>query len=288
MIIVLGATGNIGREVASQLIDGGHKAVFLSRQPHKYQHLSGVQHLRIADLDNPASLERVMTGASKLLLVSPNSAAMQSQQINAIQAACNVGIQHIVKISGTPKSVSRDSLSAVGRAHWHIEQTLKAKAPQYSILQCNFFMQNLLGLQADMVRKSGKITLPFSPTTVFRFVDTTDIAASAVRLLTTEQPHSNTYKLSGAASSFQQLADELSLLLTQQIKYKQVPLWLTKLVMRVKGMAKKHIQHQLEMIRLYRQGISDDPSDDVALLTGRAPVALTTFLRQNLNHFKSE
>lgn len=286
MIIVLGATGNIGRKVANLLMDGGHEAVFLSRNPQKAPQEFAVQQLRAANLDNPASLVLAMTGGTKLLLVSPNSAAMQQQQINAIRAAIKAGIRHIVKISGTPKSVGEHSLSAVGRAHWHIEQELKNQPISYSILQCNFFMQNLLGLQADMVRKSAKITLPFSASTVFRFIDSRDIAACAVRLLTGDQVQSKTYKMCGGPSSFQELTNELSILSGQPISYKQVPLWLTKIVMFLKGMPAAHIQHQMEMARLYQQGISDDPSDDVALLTGKKAVSLPDFLKEHLHHFK--
>ncbi|MEH8015762.1 NmrA family NAD(P)-binding protein [Rheinheimera muenzenbergensis] len=288
MLIVLGATGNIGREVAKLMIDNAEQAVFLSRQPQKLQPQLNGHLVRAADLDEPASLERAMAGGTKLLLVSPNSAAMQRQQSNAIQAALNSGIQHIVKISGTPKSVRQDSVSAVGRAHWHIEQQLKAQAPAYSILQCNFFMQNLLGLQAGMVRKSGKITLPFAADTVFRFINTADIAACAVRLLTDDKVQSQTYNLSGQASSFQQLADELSRLLASRVNYKQIPLWLTQLVMRFKGMPKTQVQHQLEMTRLYQQGISDDASDAVQLLTGRPAISLPQFLEQHLAEFKQQ
>ncbi|MCL1089114.1 NmrA family NAD(P)-binding protein [Shewanella profunda] len=288
MIIVLGATGNIGREVSDLLVKGEQEAVFLSRDLQKAPAQFTGHSMRVADLDDPTSLERAMVGGSKLLLVSPNSEAMQQQQINAIRAASKVGIQHIVKISGTPKSVSEHSPSAVGRAHWHIEQELKAHAKTYSILQCNFFMQNLLGLQADMVRKSAKIMLPFSPSTAFRFIDTRDIAACAVHLLTDDKVESKTYKMCGSPSSFQKLADELSNLMGQQIRYKYVPMWLTKIVMLIKGMPKAHIQHQMEMAGLYRQGISDDPSDDVSLLTGRKVVLLPEFLKQHIHHFTSK
>lgn len=287
MIIVLGATGNIGREVANLLIKSEQEVVFLSRDPQKAQIQLAGQSLRRANLDDPSSLELAMAGGTQLLLVSPNSEAMQQQQINAIRAANKVGIEHIVKISGTPKSISQNSKSAVGRAHWYIEQELKTQTPKYSILQCNFFMQNLLGLQAEMVRKSGKITLPFSPSTVFRFIDCRDIAACAVRLLTDDKVSSQTYKMCGSPSSFQELASELSLWLGEPVGYKKVPLWLTRVVMLLKGMPRAHIQHQLEMARLYRQGISDDPSDDVSLLTGREAISLPEFIRHYLDRFKA-
>ncbi len=287
MIIVLGATGNIGREVVKHLAQHKQHAILLSRHPQRsVPAFAGHQH-RMANLDDLSSLTRAMHGGSRLLLVSPNSEAMQQQQINAIHAAHAAGIRHIVKISGTPKSVRQDSPSAVGRAHWNIEQVLKATMPVYSILQCNFFMQNLLGLQADMVKKSAKITLPFAADTVFRFIDVRDIAAAAVKLLIEEPAESRTYNISGAASSFAAMSKELGVLLGRNISYKQVPLWLTKIVMKFRGLPGAHIRHQMEMARLYQQGISDDPSADVLSLTGQEPVVLRDFLLQHLHHFQT-
>ncbi|MEU7897151.1 NAD(P)H-binding protein [Nonomuraea sp. NPDC049152] len=66
MIVVTGATGNVGRELVGALAAAGEKVTAVSRQPARQP--EGVEH-RQADLSEPAGLRGAFDGADALFLL---------------------------------------------------------------------------------------------------------------------------------------------------------------------------------------------------------------------------
>lgn len=104
MIVVTGATGQLGRAVVEQLLERLPAAeIGVSvRQPEKSSALSerGVR-VRQGNYDDPASLRHAFEGASQVLIVSSNSAGDSAvhQHQTAINAARDVGVQRILYTS---------------------------------------------------------------------------------------------------------------------------------------------------------------------------------------------
>ena len=108
MIVVLGATGNIGRPVVAELTARGADFKAVSRNATAAKETLGDVAIVEADLAQPETLAAVMAGATKLFLHSGLSPNLNAEQIAAIDAAKAAGVSHIVKISGNENGMRPD------------------------------------------------------------------------------------------------------------------------------------------------------------------------------------
>ncbi|MEH6345754.1 MAG: NmrA family NAD(P)-binding protein [Bermanella sp.] len=286
MIIVLGATGTIGQLLIKQLEQNNQKHVVIARSVERATKIFPPNIIRYGDLDKPQSLTEAFKGGTSLFLLSGHGEGMEAQQHSAIDAATRAGIKRIVKISGCEASIGLHAKSETGREHYRIEQHLKKASDDYVILRCNFFMQNLLDQAASMVKSKNKIMMPFSKDTIFSFIDAQDIAACAAQALIEKKYSGKTFYLTGQPSSFLDLSKTLSQHLPKPVTYKKVPLWLVKIIMRLKGNSARHIRHQLEMARLFMLGAGTKSTNSVNEILGQPPVALNNFIKRSINHFQ--
>ena len=286
MIIVLGATGTIGQLLVKQLEQIKQEYVVIARSVERAAKIFPNQLVRYGDLDKPQSLTEAFKGGSSLFLLSGHGEGMEAQQHSAIDAATSAGIKRIVKISGCEASIGLHAKSETGREHYRVEQHLKQASDQHVILRCNFFMQNLLDQAASMVKSKNKIMMPFSKDTIFSFIDAQDIAACAAQALIKEKYSGKTFYLTGQPSSFLELSKNLSQHLPKQVTYKKVPLWIVKIIMRLKGNSARHVRHQLEMAKLFMLGAGTKSTSNVNDILGQPPITLNNFIKRSINHFQ--
>jgi len=286
MIIVLGATGTIGQLLVKQLEQNNQEYMVIARSVERAAKIFPAHLVRYGDLDKPQSLVEALKGGSSLFLLSGHGEGMEAQQHSAIDAATAAGIKRIVKISGCEASIGMHAKSETGREHYRVEQHLKQSTNDHVILRCNFFMQNLLDQAATMVKSKNKIMMPFSKDTIFSFIDAQDIAACAAQALVEEKYSGKTFYLTGHPSSFLELSKNLSQHLPKPVTYKKVPLWLVKIIMRLKGNSARHVRHQLEMAKLFMLGAGTKSTSSVNEILGQPPVTLNNFIKRSINHFQ--
>jgi saccharopine dehydrogenase-like NADP-dependent oxidoreductase len=96
MILVTGGTGLIGGEVLRLLSQDGVAARALTRNPQKAKNLPGITWVA-GDMAKPETLPAAFQGAETLFLVSSIAEDTVALQHNAIEAARDAGVKHIVK-----------------------------------------------------------------------------------------------------------------------------------------------------------------------------------------------
>lgn len=135
-IIVSGASGQFGHAAASQLLDAGKEIIALSRSTDKIADLAerGAD-VRAADFDSPEGLTEAMAGGEKMLLISTTMVGERPRQHgNAIAAAVEAGVRHIVYTSvsdgGNP-----DHPAVEQHDHYATEQLLKECPAAWTILR---------------------------------------------------------------------------------------------------------------------------------------------------------
>src|SRR4051812_9246190 len=101
MIMVSGASGNLGRRTVQHLVQriDASRVLALSRTPDAIGDL-GVRS-RHADFDEPNSLVRALDGAERLLIVSIGTDDRLPKHARAIDAAAKAGVGHVVFTSLT-------------------------------------------------------------------------------------------------------------------------------------------------------------------------------------------
>jgi NAD(P)H dehydrogenase (quinone) len=145
MIVVTGATGQLGRLVIKALLktQSASEIVAAVRSPEKAADLAalGVQ-VRRADYNEPATLETAFKGADKLLLISSSEMGRRGVQHRAaIDAAKRNGVQLIAYTS-----VLRADTSPLGLAdeHRETEEALRVSGVPFVLLRNGWYTENYL------------------------------------------------------------------------------------------------------------------------------------------------
>lgn len=215
MIVVFGATGNVGRHVTAQLAAAGVATRATSRDPHvAARRLPAGVEIVAADLADPETLDRALAGAERAFLVTGGAATRLEHVF--LTAARRAGVRHVVRLSGS-FLVGPDAEVEFDQWHHRAEQELERSGMAFTHLRPSYFMQNLLVQGA-----SGVLALPFADARV-NLVDTRDIAAVAVAALTGEGHEGRTYSITGPeALTFAEVAEKLTAASGRHFTYVQV------------------------------------------------------------------
>ena len=192
-ILVIGATGNVGRPTVAGLLAKGESVRALSRSEENLASLpDGVEGV-IGDLETGNGLEAACTGVDRLFLITSNGETESARGLNAVQAATAAGIKHIVFLSvGNP---SKEPAIPHYLAKLPIEEAIRNSGADYTFLRCNFFMQTDLSV-IPVIKEHGIYAMPIGSIGNNR-VDTRDIADCAVRALTEDGHAGADYYLHG-------------------------------------------------------------------------------------------
>lgn len=191
MIVVTGATGNIGRPLTKALAEAGEQVTAVSR--HTAAVPDGVRHM-VADLAEPAGLKPALTGAKALfLLLSGDLHAAGASPADIIGEAKAAGVRRVVLLSTLgvvtrPFGTTRIAMRA-------LEDTLRESGLEWAILRPGGFASNALWW-AESVRTQGVVAAPFGDVGV-PVVDPADIAAVAAACLLEDRHTGGAYELTG-------------------------------------------------------------------------------------------
>ncbi|MFC7818397.1 SDR family oxidoreductase [Streptomyces sp. NPDC057367] len=189
MIVVTGATGNIGRPLTRAL--AGEQVTAVSRHPAAVP--DGVRH-QVADLAEPAGLRPALAGAKSLfLLLSGDLHAVGAHPADIVAEAAGSGVRRIVLLS-TLGVVTRP-FGATRIAMRELEDTVRESGLEWAVLRPGGFASNALWW-AESVRARRVVAAPFGDTGV-PVIDPDDIAAVAAACLLEDRYTGGEYELTG-------------------------------------------------------------------------------------------
>ena len=281
MILVLGATGTTGGEVARQLIAKGQKPRLLVRSPEKAREFEGKAEIVRGDMDSKDSLVSALRGIEKLYLVSAGTNGIDLE-INAIDAAKKAGVRHVVKLS-----VIGADAPALTFSKWHArsEKHLIGSGLAWTMVRPANFMSNAL-MWAPTIKTQQAF---YQPTGEGRWaaIDPVDIGAVAVTALTTSGHEGKGYTLTGPESlSGAGYAAKLSSVLGKPVKFVDVPPDAAKDGMLKSGIPPAYVDALLDLFAAMKAGKADAVTDMVERVTGRKPGTFESWARRNAAAFK--
>ena len=282
MILVIGATGAIGGEVVRLLSRAGTPARALIRNPNQQQALSGISWVT-GDLGKPATLPSHFAGCTTLFLLSGNGENAGDLQHNALVAARQAGIAHVVKLSAFGASSRSNSL--IGRLHYQIEKELEASGMSWTMLRPHHFSQNLLS-QAGNIIKDG-VVYSSSGDGKIPFVDTRDIAAVAAVTLTQPGHAGKKYVVTGGEKiSYREATAILGRAIGKPLRFIDEPPDEARARLIRAGQAPALVDSLLAIAAYQRAGGPTETITTVVQdLTGKPPRTFTEFARDYADAF---
>jgi uncharacterized protein YbjT (DUF2867 family) len=277
MILVTGATGNVGSAAVRVLAAGHHPVRALVRDPSRVPHRN--VEIVTGDFDRPDTLDPAMRGIDTVLLVSP---AVPAQEIAVIDSAVRQGVSHIVKVTS---KASADSPVDRRRGQAQIEAHLETTGLAYTLLRSNAYMQNLLAL-APMIRQTGGFVMSAGDGQV-GMIDARDVAAVAAAVAAAPKEHAGqTYWLTGPSLiSYADVARELSAALGHEIGYRRISPAEHRAAMIAAGVPEAVATSNAQAFGLIAEGDAAWLSDDVKSITGTPPRPLRSFITDHVTAF---
>jgi len=223
MIIVTGASGQLGRLVVAALLKTlpASEIAVAVRSPEKVADLAalGVQ-VRQADYDQPHSLDSAFKGAEKLLLISSSDVGRRLPQHRAVvDAAKRAGVGLLAYTSILHADTSPLPLRA---EHIETEQLIRASGLPYVFLRNGWYTENYLA-GVDAALQLGAV---FGSAGNGRISSAarSDYAEAAAVVLTQDIQGSRIYELAGDDSyTLAEFAAEIATQSGKAVVYQDLP-----------------------------------------------------------------
>lgn len=287
MILVTGATGQIGRLVVEQLLnmDVPVRAFVRNEDAFKDLHHASLE-VAVGTFEDEKSLEKAVEGVDRLFLVARDNPNQVIQHENVIKVAERNGVKHIVKLSALGASIG--SPIALMRWHAETEEQLRNSKMDWTFLRPQLYMQNLLRF-GDSVVSMGSFSAPMG-SSEFALVDIRDIAEAAAKVLSDEGGHaSKIYTLTGpTAVSYKEIAKHLSTILGQSIHYNAVTQKQFYETLLEKGTPSWRAYDLAYIAEAYPEDKNKLITNDINTLLNRSARSIQTFLTDHQENFRGE
>lgn len=272
-ILVTGATGTVGREVARLLVERGLPVRAALRDPSRAGDAlpAGVDRAAF-DFEQPETYGPALRDVEALFLMRPPAIADTRRLVDPfIAAARDAGVGRVAFLS----VLGAERLPFV--PHRRIERSLAASGLAHTFLRPGFFMQNLSGVHRADIR-CGHIVVPAGRGRT-SFVDARDIAAVAVLALAGPGHEGRAYALTGAdALDYYQAAGVFAEVLGHPVTYSNPSIPQFYAQMRRESLAPPLVLTMVGIYTTARLGLAAAVTGDVARLLRRPPIALRQFV----------
>ena len=280
MILVTGASGNVGREVLKQLSQGGYPVRAAYQTSQKAAEAPTGVETTIVDLNRPDTLRAALNGIDSVFLVGPVASNLVELESKATEEIKRAGVPHLVKLSAMGTRAA-----TFPRQHAESEDHIKVSGVPWTFLRPNGFMQNMVIYSATTVKGQNAFYGSAGDGKVSQ-VDLRDIGAVAVRVLTEDGHIGKTYTLTGpAALSNSEIAAILSSVLGREIQYVNLLPNQMKQALLGAGMPEWNANGIIDLEALYRGGGASTVSSDIEHVLGRRPIAYEQFARDYASMF---
>ncbi|MFE9572756.1 SDR family oxidoreductase [Streptomyces sp. NPDC006692] len=279
MIVVTGATGNVGRPLTQALADAGEQVTAVSRRAVEMP--DGVRHVA-ADLADPAGLAPALDGAKALfLLLSGELHAPDARPTDIIDLAAASGVRRIVLLSSQGVSTRPTGPSRV--AMRAVEDALRGTGLDWAVVRPGGFASNAFAW-AESVRTRQTVAAPFGDVGV-PVVDPADIAEVAAACLLDDRHTGGVFELTGPeVITPRQQAETIAAALGTPVRFHELT----------------REEAKAAMTRIVPAELADDTLDiigdptpaelrispDVKRVLGRSPRPFNSWLTRNIAAFR--
>jgi len=284
MILITGATGKTGGEVARQLAVADIPFRALIRNPDKAEELNTLgAELVFGDIADKVFLSRALSGIDKAFLVMPNDEQQLILEKQFTDVAVTAGVQHLVYLSSL-ESVP-ESKNPITQNHVAAENHIRESGLTWTIMRPTFFMQNF-ETYAPRIKEAGQIVMPVGNGTVSA-TDLRDVG-EVIRETLTKTGHENkSYDLTGPELlTFAEIAERFSKILGTPVEFIDQPMEEFAELLRKIGLSEWRVDAVCKELEAIGAGVVDHTTDTIEELLGRPPFSLEQYITDHLSLFR--
>ena len=199
-ILVVGATGRVGREVVAQLRHATWRVRALSRRPAATE-LSGDIEIAVGDLTRPESLDPALAGVRTVFLVWTAPFTTAPDVVARLAASAD----RIVVLSApyqTPHPFFQQP-NPLATLHEELDRLVINSGLETTIIRPGMFAANAIDWWAPQIRAGNVVRWPYGAVETAP-IDERDIAAVAVRALVEDGHAGRDYVVTGPESLSQE------------------------------------------------------------------------------------
>ncbi|ANL47296.1 NAD-dependent nucleoside-diphosphate-sugar epimerase protein [Rhizobium phaseoli] len=265
-ILVIGATGTVGRHVVDGLLAKGEAVKAASRAGKPVANAEGV----VFDYAKPETFGPAFDGVDRAyVLLASGYADSKGMLLPVIEAAAARKVKVVLQ-----SAFGVDADDAI--PYRQVEIALEKSGTPYVILRPNWFSDNFHTFWKPGI-DHGQIALPAAEGKS-SFIDARDVAASGVAALTSSSFDGKAFNLTGPeALSYTQAAAILSEAIGKPVSYNAVSDEAFIDMLTGAGVSADYASFLASIFYPVRQGWTAVVTGDVETLTGRAPRSLQTY-----------
>jgi NAD(P)H dehydrogenase (quinone) len=285
MILVTGATGQLGTAVVENLLEktSANQIAAFVRDESKASALKekGVD-IRVGNYDDTASLDKAMYGIEKVLLIAGTDEENGlGQHQNVVDAAKKAGVQCIAYTSRTLKDRNTIANQLMVR-HFQTEDYIKASGLNYVLFRNVLYMDTIGLFVGERVFETG-INLPTDRGRV-PFALRSEMGEAIANALLESDRSNRIYKLTASESySFEDVAATLSDLSGKEVDYTPAEKSAFETQMKDRGTPETVVQKIVGFLTDIKNGQEEEVSPDMENLLGRKPASLKEGLKVLFN-----
>jgi uncharacterized protein YbjT (DUF2867 family) len=275
-ILVLGATGNVGRPLVDALVAKGEAVKAASRGGAPVDGAEGVRF----DYADPSTIPAALEGVDRVFVMLAagytNPVGLLSPVVDAAAAK---GAKVVLM---TAFGVDADDAIPYRQVELKL---IKSHAP-YVIVRPNWFADNFHTFWKAGVA-AGRFTLPAGDGAT-SFIDARDVVASIAAALTTDRFNGQAFALTGPeALTYAQAAAILSEVIGRPVAYEAIDDATFIAMLTSFGVPEAYAKFLAMIFHPVREGWNAGVTDAVETLTGRKPIPLATYARDHAADLKA-
>ncbi|MEO1406181.1 MAG: NAD(P)H-binding protein [Pseudomonadota bacterium] len=281
MYLVFGATGNVGGEVAAQLLQKGHAVrAFVRDEARARKQLPEGIEFAVGELDDPKSIAEATKGVDGVFFMQLEPSVEQAQSM--IDAAHAANVKRIALLSSLGTSLQPYPM--IGAMIAARDEVFHKSDLDVTYLRANGLMSNALWW-LDAIKKDGCVVDATNPGAL-AIVDPFDVARIAVLALTEPGHAGHGYILNGpeALSAREQVAT-LADAIDRPIEFVSVTPEELEHQHIADGMPERNAKALRNLNETFRAGRAGFLADDIANLTGTTPRRFRAWCEKHADKF---
>jgi uncharacterized protein YbjT (DUF2867 family) len=275
-ILVLGATGNVGKHLVKALIAKGEQVKAATRSGKAVAGAEGVAF----DFANPASISGALEGVDRAYVMWPTGhVAVTELLLAVVRAAAERNVKVVLQTA-----IGVDADDAI--PYRQVEIALEKSGTSYVILRPNWFADNFHTFWKAGI-DHGQIAVPAAEGKS-SFIDARDIAASAAAALTSTRFDGKAFNLTGPAPlGYAEAAATLSRVIGKPVSYTAIDDSAFVGILTGAGVPNEYASFLATLFHPVREGWTAAVTNDVETLTGAKPRSVEMYAQDNAAALKA-